>query len=93
MDDIFDSTKQQQLINQLKEICQELGWIMVLPVAEDDTQPAPGLILGTEDFVEIVMDVLDGAGEDNYEAFSTQGDEVVERPELSSKQKKRSTFH
>ena len=93
MGDEFDSTKQQMLINQLKEICQELGWIMVLPVAENDMQPAPGLILGTEEFVDVVMQVLDGTEENDYEAFGMTGDEVTERPDLSSKQKKRSTFH
>ena len=84
--------KQQELISQLKQICQELGWDMIVPTLEDGSTIAPGLILGNEEFCETVMAVLD-AGPDDYEGFSTEGGEIVERENLSSKQKKRSTFH
>lgn len=47
---MIDPKRQQELINQLSEICEELEWVVGLPDV-DAEGTVPGLMIGKEDFV------------------------------------------
>lgn len=56
--------KQKELIEDLAEIVNELGWVIGLPSGEG---MVPGLVVGTEEFVRDVVEVYYGA---NYDIFT-----------------------
>ena len=54
MSDESDVKKSQmQFINELSELCAELGWVVSLP---DNEKMISGLIIGTKPFVEEVSE-------------------------------------
>lgn len=55
------ATEQQyreQLFKELIEIVGELGWVVAIPNGEDNEE-VPGLIVGTEEYVDKVSDALE----------------------------------
>lgn len=57
----MDEKEQQQLIEQLAQIVEELGWIIGIPKEEGDDNKVHGLIIGTEEFV---YGIVDATGQD-----------------------------
>lgn len=91
----MNQKRQQELITQLAEICEELEWVVGLP-KEDDDKMVPGLIIGEEAFVMQVV----AAYTDDYEVYAkdsaTDGmHEVPPKQEEipSATPKKKPTFH
>jgi hypothetical protein len=64
--DDFDNEKdyKSQLIKDLLEICEELGWSVAIPDTEEDEE-VPGLIIGNPEYIEKVLDAVDQAEEDS----------------------------
>ena len=62
---------QKELIDELAEICGELGWAVGVP-ADDDTQPVEGLIIGTEKFILEIVQSMDA---ETVEVFSKESTE------------------
>ena len=88
-----EQKRQEQLIIQLAEICEELNWVVGIP-ADDSGTMVPGLIIGTEAFLGQVVEV---AFKD-YEVYSHDAgtDGMVELPVGESNEplnKKKPTFH
>lgn len=54
-EDFSDSERQQQLIQALAEIVDELGWVIGIPLEEGSNEKVHGLIIGTEEFVNDVV--------------------------------------
>lgn len=52
----MDEKEQQELIEQLAQIVEELGWIIGIPKEEEGDNKVQGLIIGTEEFVYGVVD-------------------------------------
>lgn len=52
----MDEKEQQELIEQLAQIVEELGWIIGIPKEEGDDNKVHGLIIGTEEFVYGVVE-------------------------------------
>lgn len=92
----MNQKRQQELITQLAEICEELEWVVGLPKEEGDDTMVPGLIIGKEEFVMQVV----AAYTDDYEVYAkdsaTDGmHEVPPKQEEipSATPKKKPTFH
>lgn len=82
-----DTIKKIELIQDLAGIAEELGWVIALPTEEDIV---PGLVMGTEPFVNEVVSLYYG---DNYEIFTKDPttDGLVEVPPQSNG--KKATIH
>lgn len=81
--------RQQELIDQLSQICSELGWDIVIPGRPEDTI-VDGLIIGKEEFVQTVSEILDAAGLidiEETEVFDQDPvtGELVEMPKMTKK--------
>lgn len=82
--------RQQQLIEQLADICSELEWVVALPV---DAEKVPGIIMGNEEFVNEVVRAYYG---EDYELFTKEQveDKMKEVPKLPAGKKANDpTFH
>ena len=53
-----DGQYRHQLFKELIEIVTELGWSMAIPKG-DDNEEVPGLIVGSDEYLEEVLDKLD----------------------------------
>lgn len=80
---------QQELIDELSEICEQLGWTIGIPLEEGDDSPVDGLLIGTESFITKVVLELNG----EYEMFSKEMGEIVEGGTVESNKKKKQTMH
>lgn len=81
---MIDSKTQIELINQLAEICEKLGWAIGVP-ADDDTEMVSGLIVGTEEFINSVIQYMDA---ETVEVFSKEeGSESFTEPAVIDKKK------
>lgn len=88
--------RQLELIQQLTEICDELGWIVGVPGEEGSDSTVPGLIIGKEEFVYEIVEAFSGPTE--YEIF--EQDETGElnekeptKEQQTKSQKKREGYH
>lgn len=81
--------RQQELIEQLSNICAELGWVVALP---ENVDMVPGLIIGDEVFVNEVVQAYYG---DAFEVFTRDQmeDNMKEVPKLPHGKKVGPTFH
>jgi hypothetical protein len=85
-----DQKKQFELIEQLAEICEELGWVVGLPAEEGHDQTVPGLIIGREKFVLEVV----AAYTDDYTLMSKdKGTDGMHEVHPAIESKKKLTFH
>ncbi len=76
---------QKELIDQLAEICEQLGWSIGVP-ADDENQPVEGLIVGTEEFIMSIVESMDA--EASMEVFSKEStEEEFSEPVLLDKKK------
>jgi hypothetical protein len=50
--------KRKQLFKELIEIVGELGWVVAIPEGDLDEE-VPGLVVGTEEYVNHVIDAVD----------------------------------
>ena len=82
-----DTIKKIELIQDLAAIADQLGWVIALPTEED---AVPGLIIGTEEFVNEVVKLYYG---DAYEIFTKDPttDGLVEIPPQNNG--KKATVH
>lgn len=55
-----DSEKRLQLFKELIEIVTEIGWNVALPNCDDEDE-VPGMIIGTEAYVDRVTNAVDKA--------------------------------
>ncbi len=56
-DNLYDSDEQYELIQQLAEIVDRLGWVIGIPLDAENGDKVSGLIIGTEAFVTDVASV------------------------------------
>lgn len=78
----MDEKKQMELIMELSSICEELGWVVAIPSQEEKV---PGLIIGTEEFVQEVVEIYYGDDVEIYKKeMNSEGMEEV----VSTKKKK-----
>jgi hypothetical protein len=82
---IDDKREQQELIQELAEIVNRLGWVIALPTNVD---MVPGLIIGQEDFVKEVVETYYGP---NYDVFKE--DPTGENALVELQTKKKDTVH
>lgn len=67
----MNSKLQKELINQLADICEQLGWSIGVP-ADNENDPVDGLIIGTEEFIMSVVEIID---QESVEVFSKESTE------------------
>ena len=84
-----DSNKKTELIQELADVCAELGWVFILPTGVEH-EYVPGLVLGQAEFVINVGDLY--YGKDGYEIISYDGEIEPETPALMSN-KRKGTYH
>lgn len=53
-----DSAYKVQLVKELLEIANELGWQVALPSQKEQNEEVPGLIIGQGKYVNKVLDCL-----------------------------------
>lgn len=53
MDDI--KQRQYELIEQITEAAEELGWVIAIPQDEESDELVQGLIMGTEEFITNIV--------------------------------------
>lgn len=76
-----DGTKksQEQIIEELSNLVEELGWVIGLP---DGTDKVPGLIIGEQDFVIDVVKSYYGENFDIYTKDEESGQtEIIHNPD------------
>lgn len=83
-----DKRRQHELIQQLSELVNELGWIIALPAGDD---MVPGLIIGQEEFVKDVVETYYGPNFTTFEEDPTGEGELIETP--IDPNKKPTTLH
>lgn len=84
-----DIELQQELLNSLDEICEQLGWTVVVPT-ETPGEPSRGFIVGESDFL---AEILASFGVD-FEEFMSQSGEIIESEDVEVKvNRKKETFH
>lgn len=64
---MVDRKRQHELIEELSRICNELDWVIGLP---NEDEEVPGLIIGTEQFVTVVIESYYGIENSEYISFS-----------------------
>lgn len=60
----------EQCIDELRQVCTALGWVIGLDESEDGIYVS-GLVIGTEEYVEGILDQLEE--KDNYAIYDTKG--------------------
>lgn len=85
-----DSEKQKKLIEELSMIVNELGWVIGLPSGVD---MVPGLIIGTEEFVQDVVGTYYGPNYDVFKEDPTGENLLVEEERNAELEKKKTTYH
>lgn len=83
---------QFELIQQLADICAELGWEIAIPTQDEII---PGLIVGNPQFIDDVAPVItEMSGADTYEVFSDNphSEGLIEITEIV-KGKKYESYH
>ena len=85
-----DKRKQHELIQELSELVNELGWVTCMPVGENGM--APGLIIGTREFVDYVtQESFPGSEVTVFSEDPTGENDLIEEP--IDPNKKKTTVH
>ena len=61
------NNKEKQLVDAIANLCQELGWSIAVPFADDDEDKIDGLLIGTEDYINEILIQLDEFSEIDFE--------------------------
>lgn len=88
----MNQKKQQQLIDIITSACEDLGWVVGLPGTDDEEEKVPGLIIGTRQFVETVVQTYTN----DYEVFDkNMNDDGLHQVEGDTYEnnKKKNTYH
>ena len=75
---------QAELINELADICEQLGWAIGVP-ADNESEMVNGLIVGTEDFIYHIIQAFDGEAVEVYSKDEGTGE--ISEPQLLEKKK------
>lgn len=78
--------KEKQLVDAIAALCQELGWSIAVPFAEEDSEQIEGLLIGTEQYIGDILMQMDEFGEVDFEEESLLG-------ELNLKKDDKETIH
>lgn len=88
-------TKQETLVQELINICQELEWICVIPPDETDDGLIPGVFVGRQDWAIWGASIVYPEFMEQMEAYDANGEVLPKEdiPQLPNNVTKKTTLH